>query len=67
MRIELELDDPEFCNGCPLLRAAPHNPSRLLCNLGYSVCRLSPEASLDIVEYVKDIPRPRHCRMRNGR
>ncbi len=64
MKIELELDDPEFCNGCPLNEH--HDFDRINCRLGYSIVRKSPNLP-GIVEYVKDIPRPKECLMRNGR
>jgi hypothetical protein len=66
MRIELELKDPEYCNGCPLLHESEFS-RRMLCRLGYNVCRQTEAVNPKVIEFVKDIPRPEECRMRNGR
>jgi hypothetical protein len=68
MRIEIELDDSEFCNSCPFHQGGGTANPPLHCVLGYEIYR----KDWIVLGYKeedpnRDIPRPKECRMRNGR
>ncbi len=35
MNVEIKLDDPHLCDGCPLIGLESFNYEYLMCNLGY--------------------------------